>query len=297
MRRLALALAFALWSSTALAASCFWVGGTGTTSDATKWSSSSGGAGSTCAGPGGIPDSGDTATWDGSSGGGTVTVAAGGTWTLQSVTMGAFTGTWTNATNNRNITVTNSGNAFNISGSGTRTINLGSATYTLSNNTAPSFTATTTTNLTFSAGTSNIVFSGTGSGTLTTGNLTYATVTFGSITTGSRSITSGSGCTITTLTIQAPNYVRFTAGQTVTLPSGISVVGSAAGQIGFISDTLGTAATLALGSAGTASYVAFRDITATTSVFTASNSFNLGNNTGITITAPTGGGGGGIIGG
>ena len=212
--------------------------------------------------------------------------------------MGAFTGTWTNATNSRSITVTNTGNAFNISGSGTRTISLGNGTYTLSSNTAPVFNAVTTTGLTFNANNSVIQFTGTGTRTLSSGNLTYATIVFGATTTGSGVIGCGSGCTINTLTVDPTNYIQFTAGQTTSIPGGLTLVGTTGNQIGFVSDTRGTAATIALGTDSQATYTAFRDITFTTSSMTSTNSFNLGNNTGNTITPPAGGsGGGGIIGG
>src|SRR5689334_24115345 len=103
-------------------ASRFWVGGTGTwdSSDTTHWAATSGGAGGQS-----VPGSGDTVTFDGSSGGGTVTLNFGGTITVQSITMGAFTGTWDNSVNNNDITVTASGSCFSGSGSGTRTIKLG----------------------------------------------------------------------------------------------------------------------------------------------------------------------------
>ena len=283
------------YSPAAIAAACFWVGGTGSTDDATKWSSSSGGAGSTCAGPGGIPDASDTATWDASSGAGTVTVAAGGTWNLQTVTMGAFTGTWTNAANNRAIAVSGSGNAFNISGAGTRTINLGTATYTLSNNTA-TWQASTATNLSLTSTGASVVFSGTGTRIFAAANgQSYAAISCGAAVGAGSCLIGNATLTLGTMTIGAPNTVIFTSGATTNISSAVSWNGSSTNQIGIFATTFASAATIAFTAGSTMGWVAFKDIGATGSP-SAINSFNLGGNSGIAISAPSGGGGG-IIGG
>lgn len=146
------------------AATCFWVGGTGslTPSNAASWSSSSGGTASTCAAVGGVPGSGDVATFDGSSGGGTVTLNFGGTWTIASLICGTFTGTIDNSINNNNITFNGTASTpFNCSGSATRTLKLGSATYTINSPVGGSiWNISNGANLTLQAGTSTITWAG-----------------------------------------------------------------------------------------------------------------------------------------
>src|SRR3990167_4760426 len=62
----------------AAAVSCYWVGGSGTwdVADATHWSSSTGGSGSTCDGGANVPGADDTVIFDSNSGTGTVTLCA-----------------------------------------------------------------------------------------------------------------------------------------------------------------------------------------------------------------------------
>jgi len=124
----------------------FWVGGTGTwdASDTTHWASSSGGAGGQS-----VPGSGDTVTLDGSSGGGTITVAYDPT--VTSITMGAFTGTLD--MNTRNPTM----QTFNGSGTGVRTLTMGSGIWTITGSNANIFTLSTSTNLTFTASTATVL--------------------------------------------------------------------------------------------------------------------------------------------
>lgn len=273
-------------------ASRFWVGGTGTwdNSSTTHWSATSGGSNGAS-----VPGSGDTVTFDGSSGGGTVTLNFGGTITVQSITMGAFTGIWDNSVNNNNITLTNNGAAFSGSGSATREIRLGSATYTLTG-TAVTWTFATGTNLTLSAASSTVVFNSAGAGvntftssnSLTWGNLTCSAGVGG----GSHRIL-GSSLTFNNITVSAPNLLRFGASTTTTI-STFSSVGTSSSQISLSSDALITA-TLALTTSSIA-WSAIRDLTFTGSP-TATNSFDLGNNSGITITSPVASGsGGGVIG-
>lgn len=126
-------------------ASRYWVGGTGTwdASDTSHWAATSGGASGAS-----VPGSGDTVTLDGSSGGGTITVAYDPT--ITSITMGAFTGTLD--MNTRNPTM----QTFNCSGTGTRTLTMGSGTWTITGNSATVFHIGTTTGLTFTPGNSII---------------------------------------------------------------------------------------------------------------------------------------------
>jgi hypothetical protein len=271
----------------------FWVGGTGslTSVNTTPWAASTGAAGGQS-----VPGSADTATWDGSSGGGTTTLNFGGTWTVQSITLSAFTGTWDNSVNNNNITV-NATAGFVGGGSGVRTIKLGTATYTLSASNA-TWNFGTTANLTFTGNTgAPIVFSGsTGLRTFTGGGLSYGPVTFGA-SSGAGSYQTTGNNTLASLSITAPNFVVFASSSTITISGAFTWNGSSSSPIGTISSQIGTIAIIAATAGSTAAWASFRDMTFTGSP-AASNSFDLGNNSGITITAPiaAGSGGGGVIG-
>ncbi|WLA80274.1 hypothetical protein [Bradyrhizobium elkanii] len=251
-----------------------------------NWVSSSGGTdyGQT------VPGSADFVTFDGSSGGGTVTLNFGGTITIQSISMGAFTGTWDNSVNNNNITCSNTSQTFNISGSGTRTIKLGSATYTITSNGV--WNAGTTSNLTFLGSSSTIVFSGGSSAkTFTGGGLTYGTVSV-SAGSGGGLIISGAN-TFGTISVSPPNYIAFPTSGTSTITS-MNCAGTSSSQILIQASSVGSAASIAVsGSIGT--YCALVGISCTGSP-SASNSFNCGGNSGITITAPASGGVIGVIG-
>lgn len=128
----------------------FWVGGTGTwdASDTTHWSATSGGAGGAS-----VPGSGDTVTFDGSSGGGTVTLAYNPT--VTTITFGAFTGTLDFNTRTLNL------GGLLGSGTGIRTLTLGSSTINCSNTAANTvFDFATSTNLTITANTATINITG-----------------------------------------------------------------------------------------------------------------------------------------
>lgn len=132
------------------------------------WSASSGGATGAS-----VPVDGDTVTMDASSGGGTVTL--GYSPTVTSITMGAFTGTFDASTFSPTM------DTFSGTGTGVRTLTMGSGTWTLRGNNATIWTIATATNLTFSAGTStvNCSYSGaTGTRTLIGGSLTYNNFSF-----------------------------------------------------------------------------------------------------------------------
>lgn len=276
----------------------FWVGGTGTWDAATttNWSASSGGAGGAS-----VPGASDDVTFDGSSGGGTVTVNFGGTITLLSLTMSAFTGTLDFATNNNSVTLT-ANNCFVNSGTATRTLNMGNGTWTLSSNSA-SFNQGTTTNLTFNANGSTIAFTGTG-GTgvrrlLMGTSKTYNTVTVASGT--SYFFMQGTTPTITTLTISPGNHIGFPSGGNLTVTNLTTISGSSSAQTLLISENpINGKATLTLTNAASVSWCGFSQMTLATSTLTATNSFDFTGNSGtLSITAPSVGGGGvvGVIGG
>lgn len=262
-------------------ASRFWVGGAGTwdASDTTHWSATSGGAGGQT-----VPGSGDTVTVDASSGAGTITVNT--TVNVTSLTFGAAGMTLDFSINNNNVTlVTCSG-----TGSGTRTLKMGSGTWTLTGNNATIWNFATVTNLTLvrgnpivcnysgSTGTRTISHSDTGEtsnpsfsitagtdivaiGTRAnsidftgfSGSLTNAArVLFGSLTL-SATMTSATGATTTTFSATSGTQVLTTNG--VTYGSNITV------------DGVGT--TVSLGSDLTLD--TSRIITITNGAFTANN--------------------------
>jgi hypothetical protein len=283
-------------------ASRFWVGGTGTwdSSSTTHWSATSGGSSGAS-----VPTSTDDVTFDASSGGGTVTLNFGGPITVLSITMGAFTGTWDNSVNNNNITVTNTGNAFNGSGTGTRTIKLGTATYTLSGNTNATWQFLTATNLTYTGNTGcTIAFTGTGNGTrkidsstagLSHGNVTVATSSSGkfqvnggnvaNITLNSLSFTGGGAC-----------RVEFPASAAVTITNSVAWAGSSTGQLFLGTFSQSSSCTVNLAGGSTVSWAGVQDLTFTGSP-TITNSFDLGGNSGATISKPAAAGSGaGVIG-
>lgn len=291
-----------LWALPANAASCFWVGGTGNTTDTTHWASASGGTAGTCAGTGGIPGATDTATWDTNSGGGVVTVNNPSPWSLTSMTMGAFAGTWDNSVNNININLSGLGNAWSGTGSAVRTYNLGTATYTLSGATG-SITFATATNLTMNGSAATFAFTGNGARTYTSGGaFTIGTLTIsasGSTGFWKYLVGSGSGTIFTNTTITAPNYIIISAATTFITTNPVNWIGSNSAQIGFVSDTANSTASISIGTGSTIQWGAFRDIAFTGSP-SITNSFDLLHNTGATITGPSSGGGGGgghIIGG
>jgi len=266
-------------------ASRFWVGGTGTwdASDTTHWSATTGGGGGQS-----VPGSADTVTFDGSSGGGTVTVNT--TVTVQSVTCGAFTGTLDFSANNNNVTLSASA-GFNGSGSGTRTINLGNGTWTISGTGAAitPWNMSSTTGLTFNANSSTISFTGTNASTRTIsdGSLTYSTISIAANTGGGATVFSGSP-TIATLNITAPNAVSFGGGTTTTITNAFNWTGSSSAQLDIRSSSAATAATVNVASGSpTMSWAGVHKMTfAGGATYTATNSFDLGANSGITITAP-----------
>lgn len=266
-------------------ASRFWVLGTAswTAINTTNWAASTGAAGGQT-----VPGSADTVTFDGSSGGGTVTVNFGGTITVQSITCGAFTGTLDFSANNNSVTLSAAG-GFSGSGAGTRTINLGNGTWTLSA-TSASWIMTTTTGLTFNANSSTIAFSSVSTSLQRNfggGGLTYNIVTFGNNGGSGGNINISLANTFATLNIIAPNYVTFPNGVTTTVTNAMSSAGSSGSEIGLACATAGGTATISSANNHALSWYGIRDMAFTGGgTPTATSSFDLGHNSGITITAP-----------
>lgn len=286
LRYLIVALAVLFAADTAYAASRFWVGGTGTwdASDTTHWAATSNGAGGQS-----VPGSSDTVTFDAMSGGGTVTVNT--TVTVQQITMGAFTGTLDFSANNNNVTLSSGSNGLSNSGTGTRTLNLGNGTWTLQATSGNSWDFSTITNLTFNANSSTILFSGVGTSTRGFAGgaaLSYNIVNFAG--SGGFSVISAGG-TIATLTIAAPNLVTFPSGSTTTITNAFTYTGSITGAIELISAGTTSNSTISIATGTpTCTWCIIRRMTFSGgATFSAPNSFDMGLNSGITITPPSAG--------
>lgn len=272
----------------------FWVGGTGTwdASDTTHWAATTGAAGGQS-----VPGSGDNATFDANSGGGTVTVNT--TVALISLTAGAFTGTLDFGTNNNNVTVSGVP-GVSWTGTGTRSINMGSGTWTFTNASAATiFDCGTVTNLTPTFQNAALVFSATMTGTRTFsgGGQTYGSLTVNSNTSrGPFGI--GGANTFSSVTINSGVTLSLPQLVTQTITGALTMTGTTSLPVGLIVNTANIG-TLSVGSASTIDYGSILGITkAGAGSITATNSFDMGKNTGITITGPTVGGGVvGVIGG
>lgn len=271
----------------------FWVGGTGTwdSSTTTHWAATSNGAGGASA-----PVAGDAITFDGSSGGGTVTPDA----TIDSIaflslTAGAFTGTLAFNTNNPNMTFTS---FVEFGGTATRTINMGSGTWTLSgtaSNPAP-WNCTNITGLTPTFSNATIVYSGNSAFRVFNG---VTGVTYGPIVINNNS-TKGfvrfiGANTFTSITVGSGTTLTFPQGSTTTITGALNITGTSSAPGGILSDgPQSNITTVSVGSASSVDWAAFLRVTRSgAGSMTATNSFNLGGNSGITISEPSGGGGGG----
>lgn len=287
-------LVFSIFSWPASAASrfmvacivtCTWDG-----SSTAIWSGSSGGA------PGSsVPGSADTVTLDASSGGGVATVNT--TVTVQSITMGAFTGTLDFSVNNNNATLS-AGTGFSGTGTGTRSLKLGSGTFnlTVAAGAATPWNFATTTNLTFDAGTSTISLSGTNvaARTFAGGGLTYNLVSFGANASGGPTVISGAN-TFGTLQVTAPEAIIFPSATTQTVTNAFAWNGSSSTILALQSTSTSAIATISVPSGtATISWASIRALTVTGgATFNATSSFDAGLNTGFnTLTPPSGGGGG-----
>lgn len=298
--RFAALFAVLAFASTADAASRFWVGGTGTwdNADTTHWSATTGGAGGAS-----VPAATDSVTLDGSSGGGTVTVAAtiNGTNTLLSITMGAFTGTLDLSANNPSLTM----GFFSGTGTGARILNMGSGTLTITASGAAVnvWDMGTTTSLTFNKNTSTIAIAGQANGArgFAGGGLIYNAVTFAETSPLHKISITGTTNRFASINMTAPVNVQFPV-TTTTIDNAFTINGASATSVVSIdTSSTGSAATISIAS-GTATFTwaAIHGMTFTGgATFTATNSFDLGGNTNIGITGPSGGGGssGRIIGG
>jgi len=198
------------------------------------------------------------------------------------------------------MTLTLAGTAFSGTGSGVRNIKLGTATYTLSGSSTSTWTFANVTNLTMTASNATVAFTSAGGiknffgGT----SQTYGTVSFAGATGAGRAVFS-TAFTANVLTLTAPNFLVLDHLTSPTVGTTLNMVGTSTSAIGVITDQIGTQASIAMPASQTAQWATFRDVAVTGNNLTAINSLSLGDNSGITITAPQalGAGGGTLIGG
>lgn len=293
-------LALACCGSTGIAnaAPCFWVGGTGNLNDTAHWSNASGGSVSTCAAAGGWPNStSDTATFDASSGGGTVTRNV--NWTVQSINANAFTGTLGNAGDTASVQL----DTWTNTGSGTRTVNMGASTWTCGRATVATCTWSQigATNLTFNANTSTLVHDGNLSGsssTMNVGAFTYNVITFNAGAQGDRGVSfPASNITVATINIASPATIKWSNSTNTTVTNLNFTGGSLSSWTSLLTAAANNTYTITLANAATCNYCIIWSANVAITSITANNSINLGTNTNVSFSPPTGGGGGRIIGG
>lgn len=181
-------------------------------------------------------------------------------------------------------TYTVSAGVFSSNNSNTRTINMGSNTWSLSG-TGIVWDLATTTNLTFNKNTANIILSTTSTNarTFAGGGLTYNNLTIGGAT-GISTLTVTGNNTFNTIssTKTVAHTITFTAGTTTTV-SNWTVSGTSGNVVTLNSSSVGSTATLTKTGGGTITvdYMDIKDSIATpTSTWYATNSVDSGNNTG-----------------
>lgn len=285
-----------LAGSPAQAASRFLVCSTSCTWDASNtgiWSATSGGATGAS-----VPGSADTVTLDAATcvGGTTCTITVATDITIQSLTGGACTASTSGcvldfSVNNNNLTVTAAA-GFNYSGTGTRTLKCGLGTFSLNYLAGPStiWNITTATNLTLQCDSTIFSIPGPTSSTRTFqgGAGTYGTINLAANSGGGLFTIVGAN-TFVNFNASAPNYVSLPSAATTSITNGLSWTGSSSSLFYLV----GNGSTLFVPS-GTVSlsWAGIRGVAASGgATFAATNSFDLGANSGITITPPTGGGG------
>lgn len=265
-------------------ASRFWVGGTGTwdASDTTHWASSSGGAGGQS-----VPGSGDTVTFDASSGAVVCTVNH-ASLNITSLTCGAMGGTLDFATNNNNITV----GTVSLTGTGTRTINLGNGTWTITGTTGTVWDNATVTNETLNSNSGKVLLAATATNFRAfNGGLgkTYNEVEIANVSETWPNLVVFGGTTITTLTLTAVKWIQITSSATLTVTNSFTHAGPlllASGSTSGGDGNLAVAGTVTLAKA-----MIYGIAKSGAGSITANDSYDLGDNTSVTINAPAGGGG------
>ena len=303
MKRLTLSLFFILLLTlSADAAVRFGVCATTCTWDASStamWSTSTGGATGAS-----VPTTIDDVQFDANTcvGGTTCTITVNTNFTINSITMGNCTASTTGcildfSVNNNSPHLA----TFNASGSGVRTIKMGTGTWTVAG-TGVLWFIPTSTNLTFTPSTSNLIFqvTGTAGGSMNAGTVTYGHITIAAYqslaTAGIFTFTPNTSFTIGTFDVIAPNFIQLISSpSSITVTNPIHWTGSGTNSIRIQSNGANQAViTVAAGS--TINQGTFQSI-AWTGATTATNSFEFGRigGTGLTVTGPTGSGAGACI--
>lgn len=284
---------------------CTWDG-----SSTAMWSTTTGGTTGAS-----VPGSSDIAIFDAATcvGGVTCTITVNTNASLAGLTTGACTASTTGcildfSANNNSPTFANSN--WDNSGTGTRTINCGSGTFSFTGTNANTgMVWTTTTNLTLSCASATFAFSGasTSQRSITFGNtaLTYPTITIAANTSGGPYSVVGTNITaITAMTITAPQTMTFGGGQTFPITTITCASGSTSALTYFGSSSFVTSTTITTANAISCPWSIVRGITfAGGGSATFANSFDALRNSisgggTLSITQPSSGGGSrGVIGG
>ena len=186
---------------------------------------------------------------------------------------------------------------FSSSGTGTRTLSLGaSGVLSLTAVTGTIYDATTATNYTVPtngtiAVTAAVATSSRALQLGTSKSYGCALTIDNGATTGAGTyvdLAIGTAVTLASLSVTAPVAIRFGAG-TFTITAGLALAGSSATSVITLLPSSGTSPTLALSAAGTAAWCAIGGIAFSTNTLTATNSFDLGLNSGtLSLTGPSG---------
>ncbi len=168
-----------------------------------------------------------------------------------------------------------------ISGSTTRSLSMGTGTWTLTGN-GTVWNAPTTTNLTFNAGTSTISLASAASQTFIGGGLTYSGITFAA--TGTKTIQGSNTFSDFARTLSAAAAtLTFTDGTTQTVSNSLTLTG-AAGQLLTLQGSSTAGWTLAVPATQSVSYVNISRCTATGNALLAGvGSVDGGNNVNVTF--------------
>lgn len=274
----------------------FWVGGNGNWSDATNhWATTSGGA----PGVGNLPTSSDVAKFD---------AASTGTCTLdQDITIQGLDLSAANAAGcgldasagSHNVTTTGATGLAN-SGTGTRVLKMGGGTWTITASNGNGFNQATTTGLTFQANSSTIVIAADPVAahqmTFAGGGLTYNNLTINANANGDGVIFTGSN-TFATVTLIAP-LALVVAATTQTMTTLTYSGGGPTSLTSIMGTNPSSIGTLTVTNNSAGNWVAYRCMTFSgAGSATATNSWDLGANAGITITPPSSGSGTHFVGG
>lgn len=260
------------------------------------WSTTTGGATGAS-----VPSGVDAVIFDAATcvGGTTCTITVNTSFTVLSITFGC-TGTTAGcildfSVNNNSPTIHT---GFLDSGSGTKTVKLGSGTFTV-DNTAAGGTSwqTNQTGTVVTAGTSTIAINGTANTnnwtTIFGNGKTYYNLTV-SGSGGGRYLfnSSGGATTFNNITISGKQYVLLIG--PIIVNGAFSLSGTSSNPVSIGSNTLGAAQQISGSGTWTASFAGLRDLLVLNTGATATNSMNFLNTSGITF---PGGGGGCILGG